>query len=162
MSKYFLNRKRDFELSSPLLSLDRNEYFFSNHPQVNNVFSSFSSFSEWDLSKYASYQDQQSLRQLLCEKLQVDNKQQITMGHGAEDILVKSLSWLRNSYHSLILEDFSWTNYLHIAEGLNYQIHKFQSNYCNDSYYLNYEILNEKIIGWGLTAIYHIGNNAVN
>jgi histidinol-phosphate aminotransferase len=142
VSKYFLKRKRDSELSSQLLSLDRNEYFFSHHPQVKNV---FCSFTEGDLSKYASYQDQQNLRQLLCEKLQVDNKYQITMGHGAEDILVKSLSWLKNSYHSLILEDFSWTNYLHIAEGLNYQIHKFQSNYSNDRYYLNDEILKNQL-----------------
>ena len=106
----------------------------------------FRSFTETDLSQYASYEDQQKLKQLLVQTFLLENKSQLTLAHGAEDVLVKSLSWLKSKYDSVLVEDFCWTNYLHIAEGLDFKINKIQSEQNSESFFFNFDSLKKKMI----------------
>ena len=132
----------NFELPTSVLMLDRNEYFFPHHPEVLNV---YHSFSEGNLSNYASIKEQQSLNEILANHLQLNDSQKITLAHGAEDILVKSLSWLKSRYHTVVVEDFCWNNYLHIATGFGYQIHKIPSLSSHHKFYLDLNTLNKQL-----------------
>ncbi len=122
--------------------LDRNEYFFSHHPEVLEV---FHSFRESNLSKYASISEQQILCKALAGYLNVEDFQKITLAHGAEDILVKSLSWFKSKFNSVVVEDFCWNNYLHIASGFGYQIHKIQSLSSGNKFFLDINSLKKQL-----------------
>lgn len=122
--------------------LDRNEYFFSHHPEVLQV---FHSFTESNLSKYASINEQQALLKDLANHLCIEDPQKITLAHGAEDILVKSLSWLKSKINSVVVEDFCWNNYLHIASGFGYQIHKIQTLSYGNKFYLDINSLKNQL-----------------
>lgn len=120
--------------------LNRNEYFFNHPPEVIQALTAPSRIQNEDkraptheksdqaeriaeefISHYARPSELETLRNALAEKYSV-NTNLILLGHGAEDIFVKILSWFRKEMDSIVIEDFSWTNYLHIAEGFDYQV----------------------------------------
>ena len=103
-----------------LIYLNRNEYFFKHPPDVIQALSL--SFEEKFISHYASTKELSLLKKTLAIIYHV-NENSVLLGHGAEDIFVKLLSWFRKEKSSIVMEDFSWTNYLHIAEGFQYDVH---------------------------------------
>lgn len=127
---------------SPVLKLDRNEYFFSHHPEILKI---FKFFHEDNLSEYASNQQHSNLGKVLAESLNLQQDHKITFGHGAEDILIKSLSWLRLNYDTVVVEDFCWNNYIHIASSFNYQILKVKNLCIENRFYLDIEFLQKKL-----------------
>ena len=102
-----------------LIHLNRNEYFFPHPPEVIRALKS--PYEENFISHYAKPYELENLKLAIAQKYNVD-KNSLLLGHGAEDIFVKILSWFRKEIHSVVMEDFSWTNYHHIAEGFQYKV----------------------------------------
>jgi histidinol-phosphate aminotransferase len=100
--------------------LNRNEYFFRHPAEVKKALSS--AYQENFISHYARPSQINELKQALAKVYGVSEKK-VLLGHGAEDIFVKLLSWFRKEISSIVIEDFSWANYLHIAGGFQYQVH---------------------------------------
>lgn len=138
----YIVEEGNFELLSSVLKLDRNEYFFPHHPDVLHI---FQAFHDSEISKYALITEQHFLREKLAEKLYLKDPKKLTLAHGAEDILVKSLSWFRSQYDSVVIEDFCWNNYLHIASGFGYHVHKINSLNSENNFYLDFNILKKKL-----------------
>lgn len=119
---------------SQILSLNRNEYFFDHHPAVIKAL--IPAYEEYGISHYAKPEDLLRLKQSLAEKLFVDANQ-IMLAHGAEDVFVKLLCHLKSSFNSVVVEDFSWTNYLHIAQGFSYHVVHISNICLNDRFAFN-------------------------
>ncbi|BBH53666.1 pyridoxal phosphate-dependent aminotransferase [Fluviispira sanaruensis] len=120
-------------MSQAIIALDRNEYYFDHHVEVLNL---FQFYNQQGHSRYAASTDHVLLQNALATLFKVD-LQKITLTHGAEDALIKALAWLKLKYKTLVLEDFSWANYNHIAEGLGFQLKKVQTQIKADSFCLN-------------------------
>lgn len=117
-------------MAQPLLRLNRNEYHFPHAPAV---LASLGMSSDM-LSHYVETAKQQDFGDALSSVLSVDEKN-IVLGHGAEDVLIKTLTWLRSGFEDVLTTSFSWTNYQFIASGLNYTCHKVQTQKTADSFY---------------------------
>ena len=127
--------------NKPIL-LNRNEYFFPHPPEVIRALTS--PYEENFISHYAQTSELDSLKIAISNKYNVD-KSDILLGHGAEDIFVKILSWFRKEIDSIVIEDFSWTNYLHIAEGFEYHVHSIPTLQLNNSFCFNKNGFYEKL-----------------
>ncbi|KAB8029942.1 pyridoxal phosphate-dependent aminotransferase [Fluviispira multicolorata] len=123
----------EIKLSIEVLALDRNEYYFEHHPQV---LASFHLCNSQNYSRYASNDGHTQMLNSLALLLKIE-AENITLAHGAEDALIKALSWLKLKYKTIVVDDFSWTNYIHIAEGLGYQVHKIPTQMSGNSFILN-------------------------
>ena len=124
------------------LNLNRNEYFF-NHPS-EVIFALTSPYEENFISHYAQPYELEKLKKAISDIYNVD-KNFVLLGHGAEDIFVKILSWFRKEINSIVIEDFSWTNYLHIAEGFNYAVSIIPTLELNNTFSFNKEGFYEKL-----------------
>ncbi|WP_186646935.1 pyridoxal phosphate-dependent aminotransferase [Fluviispira vulneris] len=120
-------------MSQAIIALDRNEYYFDHHAEVLNL---FQFYNQQGHSRYAASADHGQLQKALASLFKVD-LQKITLTHGAEDALIKSLAWLKLKYKTVVLEDFSWANYNHIAEGLGFQLKKIRTQLKEKSFCLN-------------------------
>ena len=121
---------------SQLIHLDRNEYYCSHHPDVIRALSN--PIHADLISHYAKHSRLFELRKILAESIQAPEKQ-IVLGHGAEDISIKILSWFKAQYDTLVLEDFSWTNYVSIGEGFGYKITKIKTIDLRDRFTMDYQ-----------------------
>lgn len=138
-----------------LLYLNRNEYFFNHPPMVIDSLTIKDSLKLKDeifISHYAISSELEKLKTAIANKYNV-MKDYVLLGHGAEDIFVKILSWFRKEIDSVVIEDFSWTNYLHFAEGFNYQVHTIPTlkidndfSFNNDEFYKQLSLLNSAIV----------------
>jgi histidinol-phosphate aminotransferase len=108
------------ECKDEVVHLNRNEYFFAHHPAVQEALAP----SENLASRYATPFEHQVLQKNLAEVISVE-KEHIFLGHGAEDLLIKVLAFLRINSNSAIFADFSWSNYSKVSEGLGYSIQTF-------------------------------------
>ena len=102
------------------LALNRNEYFF---PHASTVLAALAGTPD-TMSHYASPAEHGALLSHLAQALKVEERS-ITLCHGAEDGLLKILSWQRRFCEHLWVADFSWLNYLSMATGLDYAVHTF-------------------------------------
>lgn len=115
----FFNRGRKINLS--VIHLDRNEYFFDHHPKIREIFLNFNIL---DISCYATFTEQENLTFEIAKIFNLENLSKVTLFHGAEDALIKILSWFRKSYNLIIMEDFCWNNYEYICNSFEYKIEK--------------------------------------
>lgn len=100
-----------------VLALNRNEYFFPHPASVVRACQPEVS----DLGRYAPLEDQAALQDAVARHLNVP-AERILLGHGAEDIAIKLLSWLRLRTAKLVHLDFSWQVYVNLASGLGYEL----------------------------------------
>lgn len=125
-----------------LIHLDRNEYFFQHHPKIIEIFSNFNIL---DISCYASLQEQDYLLKEIANNSNLTNLEQITLFHGAEDALIKILTWLRKDHQTIIMEDFSWNNYEFIINSLGYQKIKIPNSFTHKDIEVNQHIFIEEL-----------------
>ncbi|WGL60375.1 pyridoxal phosphate-dependent aminotransferase [Pigmentibacter sp. JX0631] len=119
------------------IHLDRNEYFFQHHPKIIEIFSNFNIL---DISCYASLQEQGYLLKEIAKNSNLSNLDQITLFHGAEDALIKILTWLRKDRQTILMEDFSWNNYEFIINSLGYQKIKIPNSFTQKDIEVNQQI----------------------
>ncbi len=124
------------------LFLNRNEYFFTHPTEVIRALTS--PYEENFVSHYAKSSELDSLKSALSNIYNVD-KEHILLGHGAEDIFVKILSWFRKERDAVVIEDFSWANYLHIAEGFQYEVFAIPTLEGADFFRFNYQAFYNKL-----------------
>lgn len=121
---------------SAILSLNRNEYFFDHHPDVIKAL--IPPFEECAISHYAKQEELLELKKSLSQKLHVETDK-IMLAHGAEDVFVKLLCYLRKGFRTVVVEDFSWTNYLHIAHGFSYDVVHIPTLLSADRFAFNWD-----------------------
>lgn len=118
-------------MNDSIVSLNRNEYFFDHHPQVIRAL--IPAYEEYGISCYAKPEELQQLKKELAMRLNVDCNR-LMLAHGAEDVFVKLLCYFRSQFDTVIVEDFSWTNYLHFAQGFSYQVVSVPSRQTDTSF----------------------------
>ena len=99
-----------------LLELDRNEFLF---PHVAAVTAALRTAP--DLSHYAVRQAAGQFRRELGHFLSVDPAC-LTLGHGAEDLLLRLLLLYRCNHDTVVIPSFSWGEYDRMAASLGYSI----------------------------------------
>lgn len=104
-------------IPSPILALNRNESFFMHPAAVREALT----HEPFEVSHYASEAQHGALVHGLAAGLGVQQGR-VTLFHGAEDALVKLLSWHRQASSTVVVAEFSWLNYLHVARGLGYTV----------------------------------------
>lgn len=104
-------------MSRNILALDRNEYFFAHHAEVQSALAQAAS----NASSYTTREAHLNLHNNLASFLRVPLKL-LAIGHGGEDLLMKILAWKRRDCSTLVRLDFSWQSYVEFATGLDYQI----------------------------------------
>jgi histidinol-phosphate aminotransferase len=102
---------------APSLALNRNEYFFAHPAPVLEALAG----APAGASQYATVALHEALIRELASGLGV-RPEQVTLFHGAEDALVKLLSWHRQAARQIVVSDFSWLTYRDIAGGLGYEV----------------------------------------
>lgn len=136
--------KNKINANQTLLLLNRNEYFFNHPPDVIRALTS--PYEENFISHYAKTDELNYLKKEISKLYNVDQNL-VLLGHGAEDIFVKILSWFRKEMDAVVIEDFSWTNYFHIAEGFQYKTTTVSTIEKDNAFYFNtagfYEILKQ-------------------
>lgn len=103
-------------MTRDLLSLHRNEFLFDHPAGVKAAL-----VQPADLSHYAPHALRDDFHQELSAFLDAD-PHALTLGHGAEDLLLKLLLHYRRFRSTLILPRLSWGEYLRMGESLEYEV----------------------------------------
>lgn len=98
------------------LGLHRNEFLFAHGPHVLDA-----KRQPCILENYCSASTTQAFSRELSSFLGLDPKA-LTIGHGAEDLLLKLLTWYRSSCQDVLIPEFSWGEYERLTKGLGYRI----------------------------------------
>lgn len=103
--------------TEPILALDRNEYFFEHPLAIRQACEPAPDM----LGRYARQSEQQAVSQAVASLAGVTT-QEVLLGHGAEDLAIKLLTWFRRHTDVLVRLDFSWQVYSDFATHLDYTI----------------------------------------
>lgn len=110
--------------------LNRNEFHFEHPREVLEA----AMVKQEDLSTYATTESHSALATEVANLLNCDLGQ-LCLGHGAEDLLIKTLCWLRLQSRSILLSQFSWHNYRFISVGLGFECQEVPTGIERESFY---------------------------